>query len=190
MRLRMDGEQTRENILTVASKIFARHGYEGTSLRMIAAEAGVTFSVISHHFGDKANLLAKVREKAEKDFLLIFESLLSDNIQTWDDVIDGIFKFWDADPDRLRHYLWMFMDAQIHGISTPFHFGAVEQFFQSLAKKLNLPDAIEARSLMMIITGTCHHWLMRQWTHTSTPSKQQITTTLKTLLNSPRRLES
>jgi AcrR family transcriptional regulator len=146
-------------------------------------------SVITHHFGDKASLLAKVREQAEQDFYLIFEDLLAENIQNWDQVVDAIFQFWEESPDRLRHYLWMFMDAQAYGIRKPFHLAAVEEFFQRLARKLRMPDAVETRSLMMVITGTCHHWLMRQWTHTSTPSKDQITATLKTLLNSPRSIE-
>ena len=49
---------SREAILAAARERFAEHGYVGTSLRAIAAEAGVDASLIVHFFGTKARLLA------------------------------------------------------------------------------------------------------------------------------------
>ena len=44
-------------IVAAARRQFAESGYDGTSLRSIAAEAGVTSPLIVHFFGSKANLL-------------------------------------------------------------------------------------------------------------------------------------
>jgi AcrR family transcriptional regulator len=47
-------------ILLSARKQFASRGYAGASLRTIAAEAGVSLTLLDHHFGSKARLLAAV----------------------------------------------------------------------------------------------------------------------------------
>jgi AcrR family transcriptional regulator len=49
-------ERTQERIVGAAVSLFASHGYEGTSISAIAAEAGVSRSVIFWHFGDKEGL--------------------------------------------------------------------------------------------------------------------------------------
>jgi AcrR family transcriptional regulator len=48
---------TRGAILAAARSQFAAQGFGGASLRSIAREAGVDPSLISHYFGDKAQLL-------------------------------------------------------------------------------------------------------------------------------------
>jgi AcrR family transcriptional regulator len=50
---------SREAILDAARRLFAEHGYVGTSMRMIATEAGVDAALIVHFFGTKARLLAE-----------------------------------------------------------------------------------------------------------------------------------
>lgn len=50
-------EQTRENILIAARKCFDAQGYDGTSTREIAKEAGVAEGTIFSHFPTKEELL-------------------------------------------------------------------------------------------------------------------------------------
>lgn len=49
---------TRGAILDAARDLFAAHGYEGVSVRAIAARAGVDSALIRHFFGDKQKLFA------------------------------------------------------------------------------------------------------------------------------------
>lgn len=51
---------TRDAILDAALRLFAAQGFEATSLRAIAAEAGVDAALIRHFFGDKESLFATV----------------------------------------------------------------------------------------------------------------------------------
>jgi AcrR family transcriptional regulator len=53
---------SREAILTAARRLFAAHGFNGTSLRAIGAEAGVDAALIVHFFGTKARLLTAAVE--------------------------------------------------------------------------------------------------------------------------------
>jgi DNA-binding transcriptional regulator YbjK len=49
-------------ILEVAEKLFATKGFDGTSVRDIAQEAGVNIAMISYYFGSKEKLLQAVFE--------------------------------------------------------------------------------------------------------------------------------
>jgi TetR/AcrR family transcriptional regulator, cholesterol catabolism regulator len=55
--------QTSEKLMAVAIKLFSEKGFKGTSLRDIAAEAGVTSGNIFHHFGSKQGLLAAIEKQ-------------------------------------------------------------------------------------------------------------------------------
>lgn len=50
--------ETREAILTAARDLFGRHGYEGATIRAIAAEAGVNPALVHHFFGSKDQVFA------------------------------------------------------------------------------------------------------------------------------------
>jgi AcrR family transcriptional regulator len=55
------GEPSRlERIRDAALTTFAARGTEATSLRMIAAAAGVSLGLVQHHFGTKANLVQAI----------------------------------------------------------------------------------------------------------------------------------
>lgn len=50
--------ETREQILASARRLFAEQGYDGTTIRGIAAEAGVNQALIHHFFGSKDQMFA------------------------------------------------------------------------------------------------------------------------------------
>ena len=49
---------TRDRILTVARDLFARNGFDNTSIRSIASGAGVDGALVHHYFGTKTQLFA------------------------------------------------------------------------------------------------------------------------------------
>src|SRR4051794_31591843 len=51
---------TREQLLAAAERLFAERGFAGVSVRMIAAEARVNWSLVGYHFRGKDGLLAEV----------------------------------------------------------------------------------------------------------------------------------
>ena len=51
-----DAEETRFQIMTVAAEMFCDSGYERVSLRNISEKAGVSHSLIRHHFGSKEKI--------------------------------------------------------------------------------------------------------------------------------------
>src|SRR3954470_4631510 len=49
-------EATRRRMLEAAERMFLEHGFDGTSLRMLTAAAGVNLAAVNYHFGGKEEL--------------------------------------------------------------------------------------------------------------------------------------
>lgn len=50
------GRATREQLVEVATRLFAEHGYEGTSIEAVLTAAGVSRGALYHHFAGKEAL--------------------------------------------------------------------------------------------------------------------------------------
>jgi AcrR family transcriptional regulator len=59
------GEATRAQLITIATRLFAEHGYEGTSIEAVLREAGVSRGSLYHHFAGKEALYEAVVEDVE-----------------------------------------------------------------------------------------------------------------------------
>ena len=86
---------TRTDLIEVALECFAEHGYDGTSIRMIAQRAGRPLSLIGHHFGSKEGL-----------YLEVFRFLTATSFVT---LAEGEAKAPGSRPDAIR-----FFREQIH----------------------------------------------------------------------------
>jgi AcrR family transcriptional regulator len=93
---RPGASSTREDILDAARRLFSERGYQGATMRAIAAEAGVDAALVVHFFGNKATLLAEAVEwpfdpEVEMPKLLVDgrhhvgRHLVGLFVRTWDD---------------------------------------------------------------------------------------------------------
>ncbi len=65
-RKQLQGEQTRYQIMEAASRLFARHGFYGTSMADLALETGLTRAAFYHHFESKKALFFAVVQSAKE----------------------------------------------------------------------------------------------------------------------------
>ncbi len=63
MSLRLSAHDRRQQIMNVAVGLFARKGYQGTTTREIAEEAGVNEALLFRHFPSKENLYWTIIEE-------------------------------------------------------------------------------------------------------------------------------
>ena len=56
------GQATRAHLIEVATRLFAAHGYDGTSIEAVLAESGVSRGSLYHHFPGKEALYLAVFE--------------------------------------------------------------------------------------------------------------------------------
>lgn len=78
----MEYNEKQLQILQVAERLFATHGFDGTSVRDIAKEADVNVAMISYYFGSKEKLLQKLFEQKSEFIKLQIESLLENKTLT------------------------------------------------------------------------------------------------------------
>ncbi|HEY2834283.1 MAG TPA: TetR/AcrR family transcriptional regulator [Sporichthyaceae bacterium] len=69
VRVRMTGQERREQLLDVGRRLFAERGFEGTSVEEIASKAGVSKPVVYEHFGGKEGLYAVVVDRETQQLL-------------------------------------------------------------------------------------------------------------------------
>ncbi|WP_415937080.1 TetR/AcrR family transcriptional regulator [Streptomyces sp. 039-1] len=72
-------DASRERIVAAATALFADHGYDGTSTRRIAAEAGLNMATVAYHVGGKPDLYREVMLRAH----LAEQRVLADALQTF-----------------------------------------------------------------------------------------------------------
>ena len=63
MPVRLSAENRRQQIMQVATGLFARQGFEGTTTRQIAEQAGVNEALLFRHFPSKENLYCTLIEE-------------------------------------------------------------------------------------------------------------------------------
>ena len=61
-----DSAETRGRLIDVARRCFGEHGYEGTTNRMVANEAGITTGAIYHYFSSKLDIFCTVEQEAHQ----------------------------------------------------------------------------------------------------------------------------
>jgi AcrR family transcriptional regulator len=60
---------SREKLLASAEVLFSKHGYNGVSVRDIAAAAGVNSALVGYYFGGKQALLAEIYDRHAKPLI-------------------------------------------------------------------------------------------------------------------------
>ena len=113
-----DAVDRRTQMIEAAAAVLARQGYEGTSMKEIAAEAGVSSGLLHYYFGTKEELLAA-----------IVRHLHDQLINEWHDTVAGVEDPLDriahglrqaADKYRSRPEFWQLLfDLYVVGLKNP-----------------------------------------------------------------------
>lgn len=78
----MEFNEKQKQILSTAERLFSTKGFDGTSVRDIADDAGVNIAMISYYFGSKEKLMEALFEQRTTNIKVKVESLLHDDKST------------------------------------------------------------------------------------------------------------
>ena len=102
-----------EHIMMVAEKLFAANGYNGTSVRDIAAKAKVNVSMISYYFGSKENLMEELFKWRMEEGLNFAKNILENNELNEIQKIDAFVDNFVNRVQRLRDFFFFFFTQQV-----------------------------------------------------------------------------
>jgi AcrR family transcriptional regulator len=80
----VDSAETRCRLLEAARRVFAAQGYEATTNRQIAEEAGLTTGAIYHYVESKADLYVAVFREVQEHIARAFEQAIVDETTLFD----------------------------------------------------------------------------------------------------------
>lgn len=102
---RMTASERRTQLVGVAKRVFAQHGYDGASIEEIAAQAKVSKPIVYEHFGGKEGLYAVVVDREVARLLEMIAARLGEEHGPREQVHGSAMAFLDyieADPDGFR----------------------------------------------------------------------------------------
>ena len=103
-KVRMSGQERREQLLNVGRKLFAEKGFEAVSVEEIASTAKVSKPVVYEHFGGKEGLYAVLVDREMNYLLNSFEHALngSNPRLLLEQAGMALFDYIDEYPDGFR----------------------------------------------------------------------------------------
>ena len=106
----------RRQILTHATRLFAEHGYDGTSVQQIADAVGIRKPSLLYHFHSKDELREQVIAEMLAHWNALLPSLLlrSAPEERFDATMEALSQFFIEDPDRARLILRETLDRPEH----------------------------------------------------------------------------
>ena len=85
-------QDKKELLIEVAERLFAEHGFEGTSVRLLASEANMNIAMISYYFGSKEKMMEAILDRRSalnrENFIKISEMPNASSWQKIEAVID------------------------------------------------------------------------------------------------------
>jgi len=106
----LDPDATRLAILTSAEQLFVEKGFAAVSISDIGRAAGVTKSLIHHHFGSKEDLWGAAKMRMMDEYFAAQHALLESrggDVDLLRESIVAYFRFLQQNPHVVRLLAWL-----------------------------------------------------------------------------------
>jgi AcrR family transcriptional regulator len=157
--------------LETAADLFSAHGYEATSLRRIASQAGVDVATLKYHFRDKPTLFGEIYREGHGRFWEAFEPILIglDKVSTTedlrvliDDLVVRMHDFADAHLYFLRIVVFRMLEEvddviRIEDELQAIALSRLTTKFQRLVD-LGVMRAVDTRALVIFLVSSFTTW--------------------------------
>jgi AcrR family transcriptional regulator len=139
---------TKARIAAAGRELFLRHGYRATTVRAVAAAAGVDSALIGYHFGSKQGLFAQSLELGCVAPGALDAALTGDRAGLAHRLLTAVLALWDANPPAANRLAAADADTM----------RALREFLErelipKLAEFLGGPDATARASAAVAILG-------------------------------------
>ena len=164
------GQQTREQLLKASCKLFSKRGFAGVSTAHIAAEAGVSKAVITHHFTNKRKLYSAVLDGVSAGLKHSIEGAFDAGHCPEEAIsllIDGVVAWGQDYPEQARILAYDLLDLPERDKDktvTQWKLGAVMQQVMNLVDTAKqegaLPRELDTMAIIELIFGLVTYHVM------------------------------
>jgi len=165
-RRQRDREQTIEDVLVSATRLFSHKGLHGTSIRDIERASGVSKGLIMHHFETKEKLYAAVQDNLNQKYV----AWMATQRDTSEDLLDAIatgingsLSYLTTNEEFRRIILWAYLEGQERTTELDKRFTASLIESMRVGQEQGLVrDDVKAVVLPFIIRGAIDYWIRRE----------------------------
>jgi TetR/AcrR family transcriptional regulator len=163
MIAKRDPDATRAAILEAAEEVFLERGFGNAALSEIARRAGVTKSLIHHHFRSKDELWREVKMGRFIPYAEQQQAMLEaaePSVDLLRESIKVYFRFLGANPALVRIMAWMFLERDADECVTKDR-ELLELGVQRLRQAQEAGDVradLDPRFILFTFLGLAQHW--------------------------------
>ncbi|MBC3191353.1 TetR/AcrR family transcriptional regulator [Pseudonocardia sp. C8] len=128
----------KDDVLRAAEKVFAEHGYERATMRLIADEAGVRLPLVVYHFETKLNLYRSVFEAHQylnEQRLERLRAVDLDAPDALDEIVAAFLSIGRVDRDDLRKQRYLRLVLREAGDPLSGERGIIADLFDPMARE-------------------------------------------------------
>jgi AcrR family transcriptional regulator len=171
-------------ILQAARTILARRGYAGTTVSLVAAEAGVSRGLLHYYFKNKEDMLARVIDENMAASVILVEDLLARSrnaTEIADQLVEALQQLFKFDPDFFSLFFEAeaaarqssALEAQLQTLYGNFR-RAVQKGLQAAIDRGDIAPPIPATGLSAILTSIIDGLGLQLITETDLVDDRQI----------------
>lgn len=156
-----------------ALKTFATHGFDGSSIRMIANAAGLNHQKVTYYFQTKENLLISALEHAFKDLheigdTLVFDPEQEDPLLQYRTHLKNVAQYFASNPEFLKIiYLETLSNSPRITLIKPMVTSLRNSVKRELVflKNYGFGATLPTDELMLIFSGCFHAYFIHPYVH-------------------------
>ncbi|HXH60017.1 MAG TPA: TetR/AcrR family transcriptional regulator [Fimbriimonadaceae bacterium] len=160
-RQQRDPEATRRKILGAATRLFAKHGYSGTSIANVADAAGVQKGLVRYHFKSKDGLWQAACTEAASPLLSFAPQFLNgDKAFSLTELMEKRFRLMQQNPRLRKLILWTSLEQA--PLPKP-----VAELIPRLVKRFitsTSADPHQAKRVIMLAVSAMDGWFLQRET--------------------------
>jgi len=165
-RRQRDKDQTTQDILTAAKRLFSEKGLHGTSLRDLEKASGVSKGLILHHFETKENLYIAVQDLLIQEYtaqMAARREVSKDLLEMITNAIREALSYNKKNTEFRRIALWSYLEGLEQNTELEKRFTASLINGMRMGQESGLVrDDINAFLMPFIIRGTIDYWIRKE----------------------------
>lgn len=155
-------QQTMDQIIEAAEKLFQEKGFAATSMSEVAKAANVTKSLIHHHFGSKESLWDAVCGKNQARMQKYLASILDESSSVeggfLEHAITAFFQHIEKNPGFSKLQTWVAAEQRSQRSMQLETLAELEQRLRDDQERGNIRSDLDPRQIIFLYWSIVEHW--------------------------------